>query len=114
MARCGEISGASWDRSALSSRSQKICWRPYYCAFRSRHAAAGEGDAGRASLIFSPFDAIPDMLPVIGFTDDAAVLAIAINLFGAHISPLHRQLRGKNRRFKAAKYLAHHLAAAMP
>jgi uncharacterized membrane protein YkvA (DUF1232 family) len=39
-----------------------------------------------------PFDAIPDMLPVIGFTDDAAVLAIAIKLVADHILPVHREL----------------------
>jgi uncharacterized membrane protein YkvA (DUF1232 family) len=37
-----------------------------------------------------PFDLIPDMLPVIGFTDDAAVLATAIRLVAAHIGPHHR------------------------
>ena len=38
-----------------------------------------------------PFDAIPDMLPVIGFTDDAAVLATAIRLVASHMRPEHRQ-----------------------
>jgi uncharacterized membrane protein YkvA (DUF1232 family) len=38
-----------------------------------------------------PFDLIPDMLPVIGFTDDAAVLATAIRLVAAHIGPHHRE-----------------------
>jgi len=37
-----------------------------------------------------PFDLIPDMLPVIGFTDDAAVLATAIRLVATHIGPNHR------------------------
>jgi uncharacterized membrane protein YkvA (DUF1232 family) len=38
-----------------------------------------------------PFDLIPDMLPVIVFTDDAAVLATAIRLVAAHIGPHHRE-----------------------
>jgi uncharacterized membrane protein YkvA (DUF1232 family) len=38
-----------------------------------------------------PFDLIPDMLPVVGFTDDAAVLATAIRLVAAHIGPHHRK-----------------------
>jgi uncharacterized membrane protein YkvA (DUF1232 family) len=37
-----------------------------------------------------PFDAIPDMLPVIGFTDDAAVLATAIRLVAGSFKPEHR------------------------
>ena len=38
-----------------------------------------------------PVDAIPDVLPVIGFTDDAAVLATAIKLVASHIRPAHRE-----------------------
>jgi uncharacterized membrane protein YkvA (DUF1232 family) len=38
-----------------------------------------------------PADAIPDVLPVIGFTDDAAVLATAIKLVASHIRPTHRE-----------------------
>jgi uncharacterized membrane protein YkvA (DUF1232 family) len=37
-----------------------------------------------------PTDAIPDALPILGFTDDAAMLAAAINLMASHIRPEHR------------------------
>jgi uncharacterized membrane protein YkvA (DUF1232 family) len=37
-----------------------------------------------------PFDFIPDMLPVIGFADDAALLAATIALVSSHITPVHR------------------------
>ncbi len=37
-----------------------------------------------------PFDAIPDMLPVLGYTDDAAVLATAVRLVATHLRPEHR------------------------
>jgi uncharacterized membrane protein YkvA (DUF1232 family) len=37
-----------------------------------------------------PVDAIPDVLPVIGFSDDAAVLAAAIKLVAGNIRPAHR------------------------
>jgi hypothetical protein len=37
-----------------------------------------------------PFDFIPDMLPVLGFTDDAAVLAAAIRTVASHITSEHR------------------------
>ena len=38
-----------------------------------------------------PIDVVPDALAVIGFTDDAAVLAAAIAAAGAHIRPEHRE-----------------------
>ncbi|HTQ13828.1 MAG TPA: YkvA family protein [Rhizomicrobium sp.] len=36
-----------------------------------------------------PTDAIPDFLPVIGFTDDAAVLALAFSMVSRNIRPEH-------------------------
>jgi uncharacterized membrane protein YkvA (DUF1232 family) len=38
-----------------------------------------------------PLDAIPDILPVIGFTDDAAVIAAAIAAVAGSITPEHRE-----------------------
>jgi uncharacterized membrane protein YkvA (DUF1232 family) len=38
-----------------------------------------------------PFDGIPDILPLMGFTDDAAVLATAIATVGAHMTNAHRE-----------------------
>jgi uncharacterized membrane protein YkvA (DUF1232 family) len=37
-----------------------------------------------------PVDAIPDVLPVIGFTDDAAVFAAVIAMVGRYLKPRHR------------------------
>jgi uncharacterized membrane protein YkvA (DUF1232 family) len=37
-----------------------------------------------------PTDLIPDFLPVLGFTDDAAVLAATLQLSAAHMRPEHR------------------------
>jgi uncharacterized membrane protein YkvA (DUF1232 family) len=37
-----------------------------------------------------PIDAIPDLLPLIGFSDDAAVIAAAIASVAAAIRPEHR------------------------
>jgi uncharacterized membrane protein YkvA (DUF1232 family) len=37
-----------------------------------------------------PTDAIPDILPVIGYTDDAAVFAAMLALVGRHVKPHHR------------------------
>ena len=62
----------------------------YYCAFDKqtpRHVQAAL--LGAIAYFILPFDFIPDMLPVLGFTDDAAVLATAIRMVAAHIKPEH-------------------------
>ena len=38
-----------------------------------------------------PFDAVPDLLPILGFTDDAAVLAAAISSVRSAIRAEHRE-----------------------
>lgn len=38
-----------------------------------------------------PIDAIPDILPLVGFTDDAAVIAAAIAAVAGSITDSHRQ-----------------------
>ncbi len=64
----------------------------YYCAFDKetpRHVQAAL--LGAIAYFILPFDFIPDMLPVLGYTDDAAVLATAIRLVAAHITEDHRK-----------------------
>jgi len=64
----------------------------YYCAFDKetpRHVQAAL--LGAIAYFILPFDFIPDMLPVLGFTDDAAVLATAIRLVASHITEDHRR-----------------------
>lgn len=47
---------------------------------------------GAIAYFVLPTDAVCDFLPVIGFTDDAAVLAAAVKLAASHIRPEHRAL----------------------
>jgi uncharacterized membrane protein YkvA (DUF1232 family) len=64
----------------------------YYCAFdreTPRHVQAAL--LGAIAYFVLPFDFLPDMLPVLGFTDDAAVLATAIRMVSSHITPAHRK-----------------------
>jgi uncharacterized membrane protein YkvA (DUF1232 family) len=64
----------------------------YYCAFdrqTPRHVQAAL--LGALAYFVLPFDFIPDMLPVLGFTDDAAVLATAIRMVASHITREHRE-----------------------
>jgi uncharacterized membrane protein YkvA (DUF1232 family) len=64
----------------------------YYCAFDKqtpRHVQVSL--LGAIAYFVLPFDFIPDMMPVLGFTDDAAVLATAIRLVANHITVEHRE-----------------------
>jgi uncharacterized membrane protein YkvA (DUF1232 family) len=64
----------------------------YYCAFDKetpRHVQAAL--LGALAYFILPFDFVPDMLPMLGFTDDAAVLATAVRLVASHITSEHRQ-----------------------
>jgi uncharacterized membrane protein YkvA (DUF1232 family) len=64
----------------------------YYCAFdRDTPLPVKATLVGAIAYFVLPVDAIPDMLPALGFTDDAAVLATAIKLVASHITPMHRE-----------------------
>jgi uncharacterized membrane protein YkvA (DUF1232 family) len=76
----------------------------YYCAFdrnTPRHVQVAL--MGALAYFVLPFDFVPDLLPLIGFTDDAAVLATALRLVASHIGPQHREA--------AQRALARNLAA---
>jgi len=63
----------------------------YYCAFDKqtpRHVQASL--LGAIAYFVLPFDFVPDVLPVLGFTDDAAILATAIRMVASHITTEHR------------------------
>jgi uncharacterized membrane protein YkvA (DUF1232 family) len=64
----------------------------YYCAFDKqtpRHVQVAL--FGAIAYFILPFDFIPDMMPMLGFTDDAAILATAIRLVATHITEDHRE-----------------------
>jgi uncharacterized membrane protein YkvA (DUF1232 family) len=64
----------------------------HYCAF-DRHTPLYVKLAlvGAVVYFLVPDDLIPDSIPVLGYADDAAVLAGAMKLFASHIKPEHRQ-----------------------
>lgn len=63
----------------------------YYCAFdRATPLHVKATLVGAIAYFVLPLDAIPDVLPVLGFTDDAAVLATALKLVASSIQPEHR------------------------
>ena len=64
----------------------------YYCAFdRATPLPVKATLVGALAYFVLPTDAIPDILPVIGFTDDGALLGTAIALVANHIRPVHRE-----------------------
>ena len=64
----------------------------YYCALdRNTPVRVRALLFGSLAYFLLPSDAVPDILPALGLTDDAAVLATALNLLAAHITQTHRE-----------------------
>ena len=64
----------------------------YYCAFdRTTPVYVRIALLGALAYFVDPFDLVPDVLPVIGLSDDAAVLATATKLVWDNIKPEHRE-----------------------
>ncbi len=62
----------------------------HYCAFDRQTPLQVKAVLVTAIAYFIlPVDLIPDYIPVIGYTDDAAVLAAAIKLVSSHITDDH-------------------------
>lgn len=64
----------------------------YYCAFdrqTPRHVQAAL--LGALAYFILPFDFVPDVLPILGFGDDAAILATALRMVATHINEDHRE-----------------------
>jgi uncharacterized membrane protein YkvA (DUF1232 family) len=109
--KIGEIllPGEESDTEKRAKKVKKGFWPVFKRAFKqlpfSRDVAAGYYCAmdpttprrvraillGALAYFVLPFDAIPDLLAVVGFTDDIAVLAAALAAVRAHIRPDHYQ-----------------------
>jgi uncharacterized membrane protein YkvA (DUF1232 family) len=63
----------------------------YYCAFdRETPLQVKASLLGALAYFVLPFDAMPDVLPLLGFADDAAILATALRMVANHLRPEHR------------------------
>jgi uncharacterized membrane protein YkvA (DUF1232 family) len=62
---------------------------------------------GALAYFVRPLDAVPDVLPGVGFTDDAAVLLAALRMVAGHLRPEHHAAA----RRKAHELIAHSAAS---
>jgi uncharacterized membrane protein YkvA (DUF1232 family) len=63
----------------------------WYCARDPDTPATAKAMIAAALAYFVlPVDAIPDILPVLGYTDDAAVIAAVLAIVGRNLKPRHR------------------------
>ena len=63
----------------------------YYCAFdRQTPTYVRVVLIAALAYFIDPFDLLPDFMPVIGLTDDAAVIAAATKVVWDQIKPAHR------------------------
>ncbi|MCS0497346.1 YkvA family protein [Ancylobacter mangrovi] len=64
----------------------------YYCALDSATPTRVRVLLfGALAYFLLPTDAVPDLFPVLGFTDDAAVIAATLNMLAGHVTPAHRE-----------------------
>jgi uncharacterized membrane protein YkvA (DUF1232 family) len=64
----------------------------WWCARDPTTPTAAKGMVMAALAYFVlPTDAIPDVLPVLGFTDDAAVIAALIAIVGKNLKTRHKE-----------------------
>ncbi|MEX0752153.1 MAG: YkvA family protein [Xanthobacteraceae bacterium] len=63
----------------------------YYCAFdRDTPLHVKTALIGALAYFVVPADVLPDVLPALGYADDATVVATTVTLLAEHIRPLHR------------------------
>lgn len=64
----------------------------YYCAFdRTTPLQVKAALVGALAYFVLPFDVMPDLMPALGFADDAAILATALRMVANHINENHRK-----------------------
>lgn len=64
----------------------------YYCAMDQKTPLWAKGVAMAAlAYVVNPFDIMPDAIPVLGFTDDAAAIVAALKIMDTHVTEEHTQ-----------------------
>lgn len=63
----------------------------YYCALDQKTPLWAKGIAFAALAYFVlPADAVPDFIPIAGFTDDAGAIAAAVTALGKNVTEEHK------------------------
>lgn len=63
----------------------------YYCAFDTKTPMRVRATlVGALAYFVFPFDALPDFLALVGFSDDVAVLTVVISTISGHMTEAHR------------------------
>lgn len=65
----------------------------YYCAFdRDTPLHVKTALIGMLAYFVLPADVVPDVLPGLGYADDATAVVTTVRLLADHIRPLHREV----------------------
>ena len=84
-----------WDKARRVGRTLPFAedlLAAYYCAFdRDTPFQVKAALLGALAYFVLPFDVIPDVMPLLGFADDAAILATALRMVSNHMRPEHRE-----------------------
>ncbi len=76
-----------------------LCYKSltlFYCSQDDKTPAWARTTAlGALGYLIWPFDAIPDMTPVVGYTDDLGAIALAIATIGLNITKEHKIMAKK-------------------
>jgi len=92
-----DINKSFWEKiksSAINAGKEVVekAFILYYCLIDKDTPAWAKGTIiGALTYFISPVDAVPDVIPVIGYSDDLAVLAGAIVAVKTHIKREHRE-----------------------
>lgn len=63
----------------------------WYCAFdRQTPASVRYTLIGALAYFILPMDIVPDILPLIGFADDASILSAAVMAVGSNVNETHK------------------------
>lgn len=63
----------------------------WYCAFDSQTPSSVRYTLiGALAYFVLPFDIVPDILPLVGFADDASILSAAVVAVGTNINETHK------------------------
>lgn len=77
--------------AVIGRKGAQIALTLYYCMRDADTPARAKAViAGSLGYLIFPLDAIPDLLPAVGFSDDLGALALAIGIVAAHIKDRHK------------------------